>query len=575
MLQIFQSDKLYVIFISLRFIISTLLLIPYIKNLIHDTYSIKIFTSTIFDYITMSFLATLSAISIGNKFSIIGYVKGIILSIIIISSLICLVFVCSNEICKINISESEKYKNKIRNIISESTTVMSILTILLTSIVINNISNYRDNKVLNTSIFVLLAIKIIGHYYTKMGDIISDFKEKIINQNKEDNSLDEYSKIDNIGDIFGDCCGEVISFIILTCFLFKFTVLETQITHTYGSYLDKSYIICIIMYILSIKNRKSCKLGYIVLSIVLIINLIDPIIKYFAYHGYNITDIIRYIYYNFITQLYILIPTLIILFSFNKIIKIVTSYLYNRSISIPICGLIENISISLLLSFSIITMTILSIKITNKYLFISHLAIFEIFSICGCVCLYNTIFSTFADSINGIIKKKNLKLNKTLDKYDQITEEYLEELDNNGNILKLESKVLMCLFAQTLILIKSGITNFKIRINDLYIFLIFITILTTFSSIIYKTYIEDSNTKKYMYELPFYTFIVLITGHIGISILFSISKTYGISVLMLLLLISNFSNISGSIFDCIKKKAEINNYKEKIWKIIKLLYKMI
>ncbi|BCL65683.1 inorganic H+ pyrophosphatase [uncultured bacterium] len=561
MLKIFQSDKFYLIFMSLRFIISVLLMMPYIKNIISNTHIIKIFKTTIYDYFIMTLLVTLGSISMGNKFSIFGYIFGLLfLSIIIISS-ICLSFVCANEISQLKINKINEYKNKIKNTILESTSVLSILTILLTSIIINNIISLKDNRIFITMIFVFLSTKILGHYYTKMGDIISDFKNKILSHNKEDNSLDDYSKIDNIGDIFGDCYGEIISFIILACFIFKFTFMGSNMTDTYGSYLDKSYIITIIMYILYHINDKIKNLGLIFLLINIIFNIIEPFIKYFAYYGYNITDVLRYSIVNFGSQLFILLPVLLILFLFNNIIIYITNYLYKRCVQIPICGIIENISISTLLAFIIPTISIVSVRIANQYLSISYYSLFELFTICGSICLYNTIFSVFADSINGIIKKKNLITNNQQEE-NKIIDEYLEELDNNGNILKLEAKILMNIFAQILILLKSGIINFYIKINDLYIFLIFFVVFTTFSTLIYKSFIDINNIKRYMYELPFYTFLVLITGNIGIGVIFNFNKTYGISVLMFLLSISNFSNIAGSIFDCIKKKAEINNYKD-------------
>lgn len=559
MLQIFQSNQLYAIFISLRFIISVLLISPYIKHLISDMSIIKIFSSTIHNYVIMALLVTFGAVSLGTNFCIKGYLSGILFLSLILISLACLVFVCANEICKIQISDIEKYKNKIKCIILEATTVLSILTILISSIIINYISNLKgDIKLLSTITFVFLSTKILGHYYTKMGDIISDFQEKIVKHNKEDSSLNDYSKIDNMGDIFGDCYGEIISFILISYFLFKLTVLKTQLIHIHGSYLDKSYIICIVIHIINNKNKSIKNIGLAVLSLILMLNIIDPIIKYLAYHGYHLIDVIRYTCYNFTTQLYIIIPTLIIIFSFRPLINFVANYLYIRSISIPICGLLENISISILISFIITTLSIISIKIANKYLSISHFALFEVFSICGCICLYNTIFATFADSINGIIKKRNILFEQSDNERDKITDEYLEELDNSGNVLKLEAKVLMNMFAQILILINSGIKSFQVRLNDLYLLLIFLTIFTTFSSIIYNFHLSDNKNKKYIYELPFYTFIVLITGHVGIKSVFGINKSYGISILMFLLSISNFANISGSLFDCIKKKAEIN-----------------
>ena len=508
----------------------------------------------------MALLVTFGSVALGTNFCFKGYLSGILFASLIVVSLVCLVFVCANEICKIQISDIEKYKHKIKCTILEATTVLSILTILVTSIIISYITNLKEDvKLLSTITFVFLSIKILGHYYTKMGDIISDFNEKIVKYNKEDNSLDDYSKIDNMGDIFGDCYGEIISFILLAYFLFKFTVLKTQLIQTYGSYLDKSYIICIMLHIINNKNKKIKNVGFIVLSIILVLNVMDPIIKYLAYHGYYLSDVIRYILYNFTTQIYVVVPTLIVIFSFRALINFVSDYLYNRSTSIPICGLLENISISILISFIITNISIISVKIANRYLSISHFALFEVFAICGCMCLYNTIFSAFSDAINGIIKKRNIVSEQSETDYEKysITDEYLEELDNEGNVLKLEAKVLMNMFAQILILIYSGIKNFQIKINDLYVLLIFITIFTTFSSILYRSHLSSSKDKKYIYELPFYTFIVLITGHVGIKSLFNISRSDGITILMFLLAVSNFANILGTLFDCIKKKAEM------------------
>lgn len=568
MLKILQSNQVYAIFIFLRLLVSVLLITPYIKNLINNKLTLQIFYTTIYDYIIMSFLVTCGALSLGTKFSLLGYSVGLLFSFLIILSLICVFFVGVNEIIKLNLSSVENYKNRIKNIILESTTVLSIFTIIITSVLISTIVQLNNNKLLSTVTFMLITIKILGHYYTKLGDIINDFKNKIINYDKEDKSLDEYSKIDNIGDLFGDCYGEIISFIIFACFLFKFTFLKTQLTYAHSSYLEKSYIICIIMYILSNKKKSIQKPGIILLVSILVLNLLDPIVKYFTYHGYNIMDISRFIIYNLSTQLYIVLPVLFILFVFRRVIQIIAVYLYNRSISIPVCGFIENISISVILSFIITTIAISSVMLARKYLFISYSSLFDIFSICGCICLFNTIFSTFADSANGVIKKRNMYFNNYNAEKDKITDEYLEELDNDGNILKLEAKIIMSYFVQVLICINSGLCNFNIKVNDLYIILVVMTIFSTFSKIIYESYISEGN-KKYIYTLPFYTFLVLITGHIGINTVFNINKSYGYAILMLLTSISTFANISGSLFDCTKKKAEMeNNINSDNYKII-------
>ncbi|AOP70158.1 hypothetical protein AB837_00064 [bacterium AB1] len=436
-----------------------------------------------------------------------------------------------------------------------------------------NILSIQDKSDINKFMFSFLItsymIKFSGNLMTKLGDIISDYNSKILGEKEkqEDKSLDSFSIIDNVGDIYGDLYGNIIDYISL------FFISIYCLTANKSSIIDNIWIllfysitkivilICFFVifnffsknsiYRLIVNNFNTSIMFFIILF-AFINTAIAKYLMYSTYKGFYSSMLLNSCFVVFFS-----IPTILlqILFFTNIYKNIAKAYIYVLTALSPL-AILTFPAIFIIVKFiyygSILTYS-LYFKMFNINEILVNYQFFDYMFMSIILNITKVAFGVFVDSSCGLYKKSILENNINNTELVDYYEHKLEYYDNIGNTFKIESRLTLFIIIVVLLDIlwsrpqKVAIVIDLISSIESFIFIFFISSCTY----LYKK-------SKKIKENSLYN-IVVFSQTFFLVFMYVISKYKGIIIGQIYhyLIIGLGYIIIGGILDIAKKMEEL------------------
>ena len=428
-------------------------------------------------------------------------------------------------------------------------------------------------KTIITFCVLSFGIKIAGNYVTKVGDIVADFKNKILTDKGEDNDTTKFDYIDNIGDVIGDMFGNIIDLSSLGLLILGISQSDNINDAMIYLFVAMGEVLSFILIwtglSIVLPNFMNKMLKHIDLCFVL------NIIAWSLFHGWQRTVKlygVNSIYLSCISKdyYYTLFFASIILCHYILTGAGLYRSIYNNSkkfaeglgtYSIIFVG-----CISLIITYCIIYVIYFAIAIfKNELIFSSYYmltgnVLFRLFMSFASYQVFKTTIGVFADSICGVYKKiiledEDIKKSKTCQSTIVDVENQLDLLDSYGNKFKMDTKTFI-----NSVLLAIVVSNSALYQYSFFTYIVASLLVLSFFLVWYRTSILDIKNISYsqLYRIIFihayYFFWIVVvvlfrvTNHTMLN-----PKGLLFHIAMETVFLSLFGAISGSIMDMNKK----------------------
>ena len=533
----------------------------------------EIFTS----YFQAIFLYSMTiriTVLLSGMYSIYGDILAMLF--LLAYNFIACISVLSNVAKAVNATNSKKTNDTSYNLFLSS--IHFVLFLFFTiSLILFVLNRFQDSSIKKNILFtffsILCFVKFVGNFATKLGDVIADYRNKVLNNTEEDQNSTVFDYLDNIGDVIGDMLSNFVDLFMLTILMMCCINLNIN----YDDYIHKSFTLIgkLATFFLSIailQTFVSYKKLFNFVDYIFILNgciwiLVDSLrrnmtiwsIKSFSLKSMH-PDLSYLMFFVIIVILLDLTKKLNVYQSTYK-----TNKEYYESIG----------SYCLLHSFGV------SLFLTIKFLFLSYLLGKIVSSIYGtfdfseimlgpilwqylflfsCYYFWKSCIGVIADSTGGFLEKIKIQRNEQNLSCTNLQEsiDTLEEHDQIGNISKLETRVFLCTVFFVTIVANVKTYGFLLAVYFIIFVLItlFIRLWRDFSNNQKITYSEIFNRISRQCAFFINTFCIVMARLVVQSKIYPIWHENIISIIYCALCISLLTGIYGGLLDIYKKYSK-------------------
>ena len=412
---------------------------------------------------------------------------------------------------------------------------------------------------------------MVGNITTKLGDVISDYRNKIVNNIEEDANNSVFDYLDNIGDIIGDMFSNftdlLLLIIIVLCCINMHINFEDYIHKSFsciGKLFSFFFVTGILQSFLSYFQLSKFIDFIFILNVVfwLFIDALRRNLSIWNCFSFSLKSMIPDIAYL------LFFISLLALFNFYSLFNFYRrSYLQNKEFYNVLGGycIFYSIAYSLFKSCSIFFITFLMSKLVstiygnfNFNQLVLGPVLWHYLFLFSCYCIFKSFIGVAADSAGGFLSKINMTPEYTnkvhfLEEIGDIYEQY----DQLGNIYKLETRIFLCvlLFLTVISNIKAYGFVFAVYFMTGCIMYVFIKIwkdLMNRKEVTYSNIFVTINRHVALLASVFLFVIIRLVVQSKLNILWYENV---ISITYVSLFLSIFSGIFGSMLDVYKKHS--------------------
>ena len=455
------------------------------------------------------------------------------------------------------------------------------------SVILFVLNRFQDSAVKKNILFtffsILCFVKFVGNFATKLGDVIADYKNKVLNNIEEDQNNTVFDYLDNIGDIIGDMLSNFVDLFMLIILI----MCCINININYDDYIHKSFTLIgkIATFFLTVaifQTFVSYKRLFGFIDYVFIFNsfvwlLIDSLrrnITIWSIKSFSLKSMHPDIAYL------MFFVVIVLLLDFTKRFNIYEStYKTNKSYyeTIGSYCLLHSFGISLFLTICFLFISYLLGKVVGSIYGTFDFSeimlgpiLWQYLFLFSCYYFWKSCIGVIADSVGGFLEKIRMQRNEQNLPSTILPETIaiLEEHDQIGNVSKFETRVFLCT-----VFFVTVVSNLKTYGFLLAVYFIIFMITSLFINL-WKNFANKENItySEIFSKISIFCALFINTFYLVMSRLVTQSKIYPvwheniISIIYCTLCFSLFSGIYGGLLDIYKKYSKADRTSDELQK---------